>query len=569
MTHGRLTPVVLALLVLFMLISRPRAQCQADDNYWLFQHTTFRGVHWMRTLQEHSVSIADEVCALDIQRVAMAGVHPLNYAVASTPAGALHLIRVRWIRPSTICALPTLRADAPVPIPLPPDAGVSFHLVNHASYAADSLLLAVVEDSLLVRVHTIRTSRVAVLRSTDLVLTAANTGQAAIALAGDADTLGGIDRGLWVLGSGGLLRRIAFDGAAWGAEQVYDVDSAYTVQSFGEGFAGTHDGTILALGGGDTFSVDSRPASDAILRISRQGAVGESGCVLVHSGTEWHRYTSGTASYRRFNFVSHTDGSSVELLDAAWGYRLFTYADSATRFVGSLPAEVLAGHVNGAPYALDGVAGVKLRVADPDSNHTPPSAILDGTHNLLVNAAGDTLGQRRTDLVSTYGVTQFAGDTVELRSSGSRITLRALSLRAAPKPGCATSFWKADTFEVSYDWNWWDTLVVALSGDTLRFVNQGPTVAPLSQKVTAPAVSHVLRLRAGGRTWTASLPRPLDELVRVELFDAVGRMVGRADARALGTGTLPLDPSVRAPCLLVRARFSDGAQVVRRMILTP
>jgi len=557
---------MLAVFMMLVLVSRPRAQCEAADNYWLFQHTAFRNTHWMRTLRGYSVSIADQVCALDIRAVSMAGVHPNNWAVASTATGSLYLMRARWIRPTTICASPTFRIDAPVSVPITAAAGMPIHVVNHPSYAADSLLLAVVRGPLLVRVYTVRTSSGSVLRSTDLSVTAANTGQTVAALAGDSDTLGGTDRGLWILGSGGLMRRYSFDGTSWGGGDVYDVDSAYTVYSYGEGFGGTHDGTILALDAGDTFSVASRPASAPIMRISKQGAVGESGTVLVHGVSGWHPYTSGASPYRYFNFVKHTNGSSVELLDSAWEYRLFTYADSATRFSTSDPSEIASSHINDTPYALDGLDHVTLHVADPDSNQVPPSMVTREGGNLLVNADGDTLTRRRPDLLSTYGIIQFAGGPLELTFRHDSALFTTQSLRAATVPGCATSFWKADTFRAGCSFGMYDTLVIALSGDTLRIVWQGPTVA--SVPAMAPALAtNVLRIRSAGCAWTALFSRQLTDITRVELFDALGRTVCTLEPDALASGAVSLDSSVRSPCLFVRVQFHDGAQMVRRMIL--
>ncbi|MBD3239029.1 MAG: hypothetical protein GF331_00480 [Chitinivibrionales bacterium] len=562
-----------ALLIAALVPSRATAQCPVSESYFLFGHSHFRGTHWMRTLQEHQVSIADSVCSLDIADAAFAGTDTANYAVIATHDGPSYLLRMVRRPRSFFCGLPSLNLETPRALGLDIPAGTPFALVNHESYRRDSLLLAVAVAPLRVRVYTVETAVSRITDSTDIVLSDAG-GQQIRAIAGDADTLGGADNGLWVAGDAGLIRHVAFDGATWSGEQTYDIGGSISVLCIGEGYAGCDNGTVFALSGG-AFVFDERPVTQPLYAIGRHAAVGASGTVVVHREGRWDSFTAAATQYRAYNLIAHSAGSSIELLDTAWQYQLYTYEDTPTTLQATEPADLLS-HAGSppAPYAATDSSDLVLIIADPDSNQAPPRVTVfdadlwTGT-DLLVNAQGDTLGQRLPELPSQFGIVQFDDDRITLSLYADSVQLSARVLRAAPIGNCATSYWKADTFKTSARWGHGDMITVGLpDGDTLQIVNNVGTVTAFRQSSRPLPTNHTIVADFGGRRTTIRLPAGTTaaDLARVELFDALGRLLtsrelyGRPSAVAL-------DLRFASRVLYARFVLHDGSRFSMPLLL--
>jgi hypothetical protein len=555
---------VAGLLLGLLFAAAPRAACPVDSSLYVLLHPAFRSAIWSRALQETNVSAVDSLCTVRPGRLSMAGKHPNGFAIFAPAAGGsdLYLSRVTW-RLGSSCGLPSLTAAAPQKLPFTLAVGAPFHALVHPLYGKDSLMVAVGVSPLLVQVYTLRVSTLAIMRVDNLNISQRNAGQAATLICGASDTLGGSESGIWVGGAGGLLRRFTFSAGAWSTEQVRDIDALRSVTAVGEGWAATDNGNLYHLQPADTFAFDSRPLAAALRRISAAAGVGDNGALLIRSSGAWQSRTVGGAPLVAFNLIKHSSGSAVELLDSAWHYRLYTWADSATRLAAFDPPD-LALCRNTAPCARSILTHERwtIDLADPDSNQTPPAVTVrtqsSGVRNLLVASGADTLRQRQSEITSRRGLTQLAGLRITLDLQPGLVSLSAPSLRAEVVPTCTTLAWVADTFSASSSWVDGDTLCIRLGSDSLRIVlSRGSvTTSDASRRPQAVGRSQ-LTLLAGASVLRVPLDARITASVRqVRIFDARGSLVACLDA-AEGRSVLPMGRLPRG-MLVVQLLMSDG-----------
>jgi hypothetical protein len=555
---------VAGLLLALLFAAAPRAACPVDSSLYVLLHPAFKGTIWSRGLQETNVSAADSLCTVRPGRLSMTGKHPNGFAIFAPAAGGsdLYLSRITW-RLGSSCGLPSLTAAAPQRLPFALAAGAPFHALVHPLYGKDSLVIAVGVSPLLVQVYTLRVSTLVIMRVDNLNISQRNAGQAATLICGVSDTLGGSESGIWVGGAGGLLRRFTFSTGAWATEQVRDIDALRSVTAVGEGWAATDNGSLYRLQASDTFAFDSRPTTSALRRISSAAGVGDNGALVVRSGGAWLSRTVGSVPLVAFNLIKHSSGSAVELLDSAWHYRLYTWADSATRFAAFDPPDLaLCRNAAPCPRQISTPERWTIDLADPDSNQTPPAVSvrsrLSGVSNLLVSAIGDTLKQRQPEITSRRGLTQLAGLRITLDLQPNWVSLSAPSLRAEVVPTCTTLAWVADTFSTSSSWVDGDTLCIRLGSDSLRIVLSRGSVTT-SDAPHQPQAAHrfLLTLLAGGSVLTVPLDARTTASVRqVRIFDARGRLVASL-ARSEGCLVLPVD-CLPHGMLVVQLVMSDG-----------
>lgn len=554
LTHralGAVRTTGLALLVVCLsgLTSRALALCDPYAAGFMFDHPDFRDTIWSRALQEQVVAVDDSVCSLSISGFSSAPAFPTTYSVLASATGEFYLSSTTWERAPHICGLPSFTVAAPQALSVSAPAGTPFHVVSHAAYTSDSLLLAVKVAVRTVRVYAINTSTAAVTDSIDVML--AGGSQEIQSIDGDADTLGGQDTGIWVGGTRGMIRHVPFDGATWAAEENFDVANTYTIQAIGEGYAGATDGTIFENQGA-AFAVDTQPITQPILRIGRDAAVGAAGSVVVRDGATWNAHAAAAADYVRYNLIKHSTGSSVELVASDASYSLHTYRDDASSLQTFWP---------GVRTFMGGAEDIPLTVVDPDSNQAPPLVEAITAQNGIVSllrSGSDTLLPRQPELASVFDVTQFARFTLNLQLSFDSVALVAEVLRAAPVHTCTTSFWAADTFRSSTPWEMYDSVRIALGTDTLLISYELAVGA--SSPASIPRGGAHMSLVIDGRVRPLPLPDgvTLENLALVELFDARGRLLSRAATGHRANTTLRTEGLALPGMYYLRFTADDG-----------
>jgi hypothetical protein len=198
--------------------------------------------------------------------------------------------------------------------------------------------------------------------------------------------------------------------------------------------------------------------------------------------------------------------------------------------------------VNGPVYDVNQPRTFRFALADPDSNHYPPAAVLrrgiGSPVSMVVNAAGDTLQHRQPQLAAVVGMWQLADTSVTLSATQWSVTFAARALHGAVKPTCTTTIWLVDTFRVTESWVQGDTVAVAVGGDTLRLRNTVSVVGvPQSAGHGQVQSRFAISDPAGVRL---ALPLPAGtRVLRVEVFDGAGRLIASVTADPSGHVALP------------------------------
>jgi len=536
----------------------PPAQCQ-----YVLLHPRAAGACWDSLLSETDIVAPDTMCSLAPARMHLAGNHPQSWAVFSTASNALFLVDIVWQRAPSFCGKPSFVVGTPRRLPVTLAAGAPFYVVNHPEFRDDAILLAVGVTASLVQVYTIATVNGGITGIAMVMPVPANAAQAVTGIAGDADTLGGTDNGVWLTGPGGLARHVAFDGVSWGTEQTADVDSAHAISAIAEGLAGTVSGHVYSVQG-DSLVLQGRPTTASILGISRRWAVGTGGTVLVREGISWQSYTAGAAAYRRALRVAHPNGSAVELLDTAWNRTRYVYRDSVTTF-SSFDPPGLAACVNAAVCSAQ-TGTLRLGLADPDSNRQLPTVAVHGewgsTGDLLVNAEGDTLRPALPHIPSSYGGIRFNDTAITLIVSDGWVGLRVPVLRSTVVPGCTTTYWASDTFFANATFDWGDTLLIALGSDTLRL---GPDQAVVTRDPASMRPSRtdggLLFVDRSGRL--LAMPAAAGAAWCGSVHDLTGRVVWRGAVEA-GRSRVNLPFELPRTVLVVKLRDRQSGRTLSR-----
>jgi hypothetical protein len=488
--------------------------------------------------------------------------------VFSTASGSLYLVDITWQRALSFCGKPSLTVGTPRKLPVSAPGSTPFCLVNHPQYRADEVLLAVGSTPAMVQVYTIATINGGITGIAMLSPAAANAAQAITGIFGDATSAADSDSGVWLTGPGGLTRHVPFDGATWGAEQVLDVDSSYTLSAVGSNRAGALSGHVFDIQGA-SLVLQGRPATSAIRRMGADWAVGDNGTVLIRQGIVWQNYAIGATSYRHANRVALPAGSSVELLDTAWNRTLFTYDNTPTSFSSVSPAW-LASYVNaGAVIVKD--TTIRIGLEDPDSNQALAAVSVrrewGAVTNLLVGGTGDTLGPVLPHTPSSAGGVQLADTAITLVVASGGIQLVAPILRSTVIPGCTTTYWAPDTFRSSTYRAPYDTLLIVAGGDTLRLLDSVGS-ALVARATPTAATGRALRLvDCTGRE--LRMPLATGTATGLAVFEPSGRLVGRVSVEA-GQTQVRLPFALPRSLVLVRASVqTQHRQVDQVFALTP
>ncbi len=338
----------------------------------------------------------------------------------------------------------------------------------------------------------------------------------------------GRDTALWVMGSGGLLRRFAMADDSVGPEVIYDVGADNTVLCYGDGRAGTSSGRLYRFDG-NGFTCEATPSPKAIRDISSGVACGDSGLILERYDGAWVTHDAGDmVNYVRCNPILTPTGRVMELIDSRWRTVDFSYRDDSTRI------ELLAHDFDTFSESpgrrllmTDDSGSVHLHLVDPDRNASKPTMLLmrhDTVIDLtqfsvegIVHTANGLHGPHVPHPFRPYSGPQgpfLADTTVELDASRTSIRIGFGWEYGEPvfAYGYMQTQWLSGVRDTTYAWQERDSVMVAAGGDTVTVIHAAALAAKTPPKLPSADewVRHVSwydltgrRVRAHGR-WSES-----------------------------------------------------------------
>lgn len=571
---------VLVMVLAFSNVVRAErvAMSSLDQKGYVFLHPMFRSLPWNQTLRRLDLVLPDALSNLRIRAFDVSRGVDTAVAVFIDTSSRLYVMPVLYEELVAPCFDHALTFDPPAHVALPGftlSAGRPLYVLRDSVYSTDSVRIAVPSPSapLHVLVATIQTAGPSVTTIDTLPFGERRTGQQIASISGATSSSTHQDTGLWVCGSGGLVRYVPYVNGTFGAEQVRDLsDGTVSVTHTNGTYAVTLQGGIYRRNTADTFFTIASTASGALRRVYHQGAVGDNGLFKENQNTLWKRDTTfGTVSYRYANFIRRPGGFGVELLDSTWGYSIFTYRDTSTRIAATQPAS-LSTNINGTPFLYNGQQQLDITVMldDPDSNFSDYSLhhVRGTAATSLKNDGTYSIAPLSDSADCHIGSLKMTAGRIRLALTGSAFQIMHDCGLGALDPTCLACYWKNYDFQVAMSWRDADTIKIQTGQHLLRIVNSASVT--LAGHAAAFSGSGILKVRfASGQTRIFRLPVKTGAgIERIALHDLRGRMLA-AVRLAPGQRMVTLPALGQKGILVFSCSISDGTRVIERVPVLP
>jgi hypothetical protein len=566
--------LALSALLACFLVSEAAA-FSLDNQGYLFLHPFFKARAWRASLDRLDFSMPDD---------SLAQYRPLAFdvtqgsdsamSVFTVSGGSLYCMPV-WYQPrSAPCFDNALTFGPPQKVALAAlvlPTGRAFHVVKDTLYSFDSVRVIVPSavTPLKLYIAGINSSVSSVTRLDSITFTQSRTGQRILGVFGDQDTLSQQDKGIWVTGSRGLVRYVPYVNHTWGAPVQRDLSDTSTVLHTNGTYAGTMEGKLYKLNtAGTAFTLETASAGKPVWRVYQQGAIGDNGLFKENTNGVWKRDTMFSASaYRYANFIRRPGGFGVELLDTNWAYKAYTYRDTSTIILSTIPASLMTS-INSTAYGYprNGTMNITVNLNDLDSNYSDYHLWLNGTVDL------------KNDSPYTIGLTAIA-DTetchlgvLKMTSGSVRLTLTADSVKVmhdcvigAFNPTCNECYWKKYTFAHSTKWLQENVVTLSTATQTLRISNGNGVVTDLSRREFPPGES-MFHARLTTRTFEFDFPiKTGTHVTGIAVHDLMGRqLVFQPVENGRHMLTMPA-PFSTPEVVIVSCRLSDGSLLSRKV----
>ncbi len=430
----------------------------------LFLHSHFKGKHWDLAGDTLDYNLTSGFTTLTPVKVSIAGNDTNNILLFSTSTNKLYLMHALLEPPPTFTSYPKMTVDNPVESPV----GTSSDPFGVFAYTSDNLdivFCAIATAANKVAVHHMVGGAYTVFKTDTLTVALPSPNCQITKLYGGPDLAKGSQSCIWAVGTHGLIRFFAWNGSAWSAETVYDIDTTETVTAFSLAAVGTRSGKVYQEQSGG-FVYNSQPTTTPINSINANGAACNSGVVLKKKGNQWTKFTAGSADYHYFNFIPRTDGAGVELLSDSWQFLKYTLEDTPT-FYDILP-ESVANYINSGVYQYDGFSQetITINLIDPDGNCLVPQIVVEG--QLLIVDSSDTLRSMHPDTACVPGFIELADTTMTLLLKENSVEFKVKARTAAFNPTSFKYYWQYPAFETSVAWQYYDNMSIVLGNQTLQ-----------------------------------------------------------------------------------------------------
>ncbi|MBD3347251.1 MAG: hypothetical protein GF401_19525 [Chitinivibrionales bacterium] len=544
------------------------AQCGIDSNGYVYLHPWFTGGHWTAAEKKlDPVVLPDAFCTLNPQKLTTTRSEGNNTAAFTTAGGEVYLSQVDFIPPSPmcLCCMPQLVFNEPAQLDLSGfgvAANTPVYLINQAGYTYDTVKLALAGNTDSLILITVPGDASQITNRESLALTAKGVTQTVAAIEGAFDVATSQDTGIFVLGSGGLIRYFPLLGGSVGAEQDLDISTDETVLCYSGGYAGTESGALYRWSG-DSFVRDTMLSATPVRAIGNTAAVGDNGAIFIRSGDQWNAYTHGTAQYRAFSLMSHENGSGIELLDENWNHSSFIYANVSTVISSMNPAEIESYINTGDHYlynpAIESLA-VTVNLSDPDGNIQVPSVFLSTGQSLNTNQDGTLQGMAPGDTCS-YGKIRLNDSSVILTLTPDSVIFTARALQGRIDIRCYDCNWAEYDFRMAQPWRYQESVTLEIGNQTITISHTEGSNVTSGRKTPSPSHTTRMLCRAHRNILELTIPSSLQHRLRtITLINASGRILHTIMSCNRPVITIPAIST--SGMLLVRYELTDGTQKV-------
>jgi hypothetical protein len=545
---------------LLVLLGAALLAAQTEEklfNYF-YTHGFFADKNWPNTSDTINYDVPMELLSLDLQTGRFTGGRTDNIGAFATVGGQLYMMRVTAVPPTNAFDKWDIYAPAVVLSPVVAGNGL-FTVIAPADNRLDTVFLVSADSTSAARLYAdrIKTTGFTSIGRNVINLTPPNPNCRLAVIQGGPRHSGESAAGIWIGGSHGLLRFFSWNGAAW-QESSFDLAASETITAIHPLFVATAAGRIFQRQA-ESFVEAGQPCTSPLRQITPQGAVGDQGVVVKKVGTDWKRFTIGSADYRFASFVPASAGSRVQLIDKDWKYTTALLQDSLTSF--TVSPDSLADYVNHGTYEFTAWEPETLLVSlhDEDGNCHLPTLSLDNyvsVRNLIVNQAGDTLRDMHPDTTPGVGLPPYmelADTTFALILTPSSVTVSAPTRMRQFSTGRGY-YWIDTTFSNQTAWSTNNTVSIDLAGSSL-YIRNGSSATGLKDPRILAAVQAPISVRAISQG--LSFRFTPGQLTGIRIFSPLGRLLAeRSVSREAAFVAVPLQASSGMLC--VEYLLADG-----------
>jgi hypothetical protein len=505
----------------------PTSCSPLDSMGYAFLHPCFEGKNWKKTFETVDIVFPDTLCSQKLRPKFFDIGKNLDTTIAvfSSNSGDLFVMPAVYTQYIGACSDELDYLD-PQKVSLPSidfTSATPWYLVKDTAYGKDTVKVVIGASSQYCLAVTIKASSASVVRIDTLRMQSAT---AIAAISGDYSPSVKRDSCIWVTGANGMVRQFTYNRTAWGAEIRRDITGLTDTVLCARGlYAGTNTGRIYKRNASQTFVLDNALSAKAIHAIYPQGAIGAAGDFIELVGASWRLDTLGSGDYRYANFIKRPGGFGVELLDSKWKYSVFTYRDSSSKILLTLPSARFSYVNNGAyPYTNNPPdTGMSIYVLDVDSNYSDVAMTLKSpgrTINLTTDGAY-TISPVSDSQLCSVGVLRLTNGVLNVRLSSNSVTLKTATELGTMNVTCLSCYWKNYSFSAQQPWGLGDTVIIAAGKDKLKILNGNGSTVTIARTFD-PAINDSWCRILGHKLVIHSPPANLKSIA---VYDMSGRML--------------------------------------------
>jgi hypothetical protein len=427
--------------------------------------------------------------------------------------------------------------------------------------AADIVKLCVSSNSGRIYILSVNVSTQNISSRDSIVLSNAS-GRIISSINGNSTSYKIADSQLWVTGNNGLLRSIKIGTSM--NDSVFDIAATENVRCYGDGFAGTANGSVFERKGNVFEKVYTVSGS---IRSINAGALAGNGVVSAKTLLGWTKIIEGSnVRYRECLVSANRSGALYEVIDEQWGIDTIHGTNSNSQISSIIPSSFMTYVNTSTKYNYDSrkIDTLKIKLSDFERNYQPLSFVLfDGTTSKEVglNNSGTKLENYDPSRECTAGQISLADSVIQVILESGRVTISALMSTGIDNIECSQCILKQSTAKNDVFWGYKNELTIRSStNQTLTLVNNNGSVTSLLHAK-----------QGGGRVFTICKDRYLfsislpsgDEIKGINVFNLNGKRIS-----SLITGNIIKLENTGSGIVTVQVLLKSGKVISTRTVLT-
>jgi hypothetical protein len=440
------------------------------------------------------------------------------------------------------------------------DSNTAIYAIKNG--AADVFRLCVSGKGGRINLYSIDQSSLSVQSSDSIILKNA-AGGIISSINGASSNYNSVDSVLWITGSNGLLRSVRLGQNSIGEESSFDIAATENVRCFGDGIAGTDNGSVYERKGAAFEKVFS--VNGTIRSVNGRALAGD-GVICAKNFLGWTKVKEGSSvRYRECVVSANSFGSLYELIDDNWNVDSIAGTNTSTQIVSVLPVKISSylNSQNKYKYGGEIPETVTVNLSDYEKNFEPLSITLKsntGSIEIGSKSGSDELNNRDPSGDCRIGDVSFADSSIRIVMLPQKVTIIASAIAGREDLICMQCALKPYQIKNETVWYQYDELVIRSATQTLTIVNSSAATTALKGKNR----NTCRKATVYSGLYVSLIDIPADcDIMDVRAFDLAGKKI-KTDQ----TGDVIKLNQTGSRVVTLQLRLVNGKIVTIRTILT-